>query len=197
MPSGHPTPCPNGCYHLLNAPSLPLTENSGSNFRLPFHPRYCPNLGWLHYLFRGTIQQPNFTFLDLPPKYPCLLLQATCSQGHVIKLPLTTNSISGYNFLFFQPSHASLPQHRFFNVTETPPPSPHSVPLSSYVLLCYQTSSLPSLDPMLDHLNRVPSGIRNSLVLLSFYYHCPTKPQPWLQVILSSSQSCIVPVIWY
>lgn len=45
MPSGHPTPCPNGCYHLLNAPSLPLTENSGSNFRLPFHPRYCPNLG--------------------------------------------------------------------------------------------------------------------------------------------------------
>ena len=57
-----------------------------SSFRLPFHPHYCPNLGWLHYLFRGTIQQSNLTFLDLPPKYPCLLLQATCSQGHVMKL---------------------------------------------------------------------------------------------------------------
>ena len=111
-------------------------------------------------------------------------------------VPLTTNSISGYNFLFFQPSHASFPQHKFFNVTEPPPPSPHSVPLSSYVLLCYQTSpSLPSLDPMLDHLNCVPSGTLKSLGLLSFYYHCPTKPQRWLQVILSSSQSCTVPVI--
>ena len=86
MPSSHPTLCPNGCYHFLNAPLLPLTENSGCNFRLPFHPHYCPNLGWLHHLFRGIIQQPNLPLLDLPPKYPCLLLQATCSQGHVMKL---------------------------------------------------------------------------------------------------------------
>ena len=193
MPSSHPILCPNGCYHLLNAPSLPMTKDSGSNFRLHFHPHYCPNLGWLHHLCRGIIQQPN-----LPPSRPPPQMPMPFTPGHLFPgardgtVPLTTSSISGYNFLFFQPSHASFPQHRFFNVTEPPPPSPYSVPLSSYVLLCYQTSSLPSLDPMLDHLNCVPNGTLNSLVLLSFYYHCPTKPQPF-----SSYQSCIVPIIRY
>ena len=86
MPSSHHTLCPNGWYHLLTAPLLTLTEDSGSNFRLPFHPHSCTNLGWLHHLFRGIIQQTNLTLLDLPPKYPCLLLQATCSQRHVMKL---------------------------------------------------------------------------------------------------------------
>ena len=125
MPSSHPILCPNGCYHLLNAPSLPLTKDSGSNFRLPFHPHYCPNLGWLHHLCRGIIQQPNLT-----PSRPPSQMPMPFTPGHLFPgardgtVPLTTSSISGYNFLFFQPSHASFPQHRFFNVTEPPPPSP-------------------------------------------------------------------------
>lgn len=173
-----------------------LTDNSGSNCRLPFHPHHCHRLGWPHHLCRGIIQQSNLTVLDLLPKCPCLLLQATCCQGHTMELchsELVIQSLA--TTLFFQLSHASFPQHGLFNFTEPPP---HSVPLSCYVPLDYQTShSLPSLDPMLDHLNCVPTGTLNSLVLLSFYYHCPTKPQPWLKSTPSSFQSCIVPLIWY
>lgn len=134
---------------MLSSSECPFTpsglENSGSNFRLPFHPHYCPNLWWLHYLFRGTIQQPNLTFLDSPsqipmPFTPGHLFPGVCDQT----VPLTTNSISGYNFLFFQPSHASLPQHRFFNVTETPPPSPIQFlypPMFSYAIKLFPSQS--------------------------------------------------------
>lgn len=85
MPSSHPILCPNGCYHLLNAPSLPLRTLAATS-------------GFLSTLTTALILD-DFTIyaeessnsltshlLDLPPKCPCLLLQATCSQGHVMEL---------------------------------------------------------------------------------------------------------------
>lgn len=107
-----------------------LTDNSG-NFRLPFHPHHCHHLGWPHHLCRGIIQQSNLTVLDLLPKCPCLLLQATCCQGNTMELchsELVVQSLA--TTLFFQLSHASFPQHGLFNFTEPPPP------FSPFILLC-------------------------------------------------------------
>ena len=174
-----------------------LTDDSGSNFRLPFHPHHCHHLGWPHHLCRGIIQQSNLTLLDLLPKCPCLLLQATCCQGHTMELCHSELVVQSLATTLCSSSFPMPHSHNTGSlISQSRPP-----PFSPFILLCpsnYQTShSLPSLDPMLDHLNCVPTGTLNSLVLLSFYYHCPTKPQPWLKATPSSFQFCIVPLIWY
>ena len=157
MPSSYPSLFPTGCCHLLSPHSLWLTEDFGISFRLPFHSHSCHHLKWAHHLHWGIIQQPNCIFLDLLPKCAYFLLQATCSQGHMMK-PCCSELIIVQSLAPSSCSSSFLMPHSHNTGSLTSQKPTPSVPLSSYAPLHSQTSpSLPSLDPMLDHLNLIPS----------------------------------------
>lgn len=134
MPSSYPILSPTRCYHLLTASSLALTEDSGTNFKLPFHPHSCHEFRWPYHLCRGIIQQPNLALLELHPKCPCLLLQAACSQGHTMELchsELVVQSLAQFPVL---PSFLMPHSHNAGPLIPQKPLS-HSIPLSCYVPL--------------------------------------------------------------
>lgn len=190
MTSSYPILSPVGCCHLLLPHSLSLTEDSGSNFRLPFHPHSCHHSGWPHHLCCGNIQQPDLT-LDIS------LLNARAfhsrppaSQGHTGELcrwelvvqSLATTSCS---------SNLLMPHsHNIGSLTSQNPPLPH---FSPFILLCSprlsEFSFPPQSGPHAWSSELRSHGTLKSLVLLSFCYHCSMKPQPWLKAVPSSFQS--------